>query len=97
MLSFILILFNNNLVDVTMGKRLHEESAPIDLKTFSKNLRNARKDAGLSQEDLVKKTGLSQAFISGVESGKNVGLKNASILAEAVGATLRDLLDRQKK
>lgn len=83
-----------------MGNRSEENNNLIikERKIFAKNLRNARKDADLKQRDLAEKTGLSQAFISGVETGEaNVSLDNAARLAQAVGKPLRDLLDPQKK
>ena len=81
-----------------MGKSLHKKNEPIDRQIFAKNLRNARKDAGLRQEDLVRETHLSQAFISAVETGDaNISLDNCSRLAKAVGKTLRELLDPKRR
>ena len=61
-------------------------------KIFANNLKKARLEAGLTQEDLVKRTNLTQAFISDVETGKStVSLDNASLLADAVGQPLWQL------
>jgi DNA-binding XRE family transcriptional regulator len=56
-----------------------------DRKIFARNLREARKQKGLTQEDIQKKTGLTQQFISDVENGKTtLSLDNANLLAAAV-------------
>ena len=53
-------------------------------------LRQARKKAGLSQEDLAKKTGFSQVHISEYESGRaNVTVKTLERLAEAMDKKIR--------
>jgi transcriptional regulator with XRE-family HTH domain len=66
-------------------------------RIFARNFKEARKSAGLTQEDLVKMTGLTQAFISNIETGKStVSLDNAHILSEAVDKTLTELLSPEK-
>ena len=65
---------------------------------FAHNLKAARLDAGLTQEDMMRKTGLTQPFISSVEAGKStVSLDNASKLAKAVGKPLWQLLNPSHK
>lgn len=67
-------------------------------KIFASNLKKARLEAGLTQEDLVKRTNLTQAFISDVETGKStVSLDNASLLADAVGQPLWKLQKPSEK
>lgn len=62
-------------------------------KTFAHNLRQARIEAGLTQEDVMRKTGLTQPFISAIERAKTtVSLDNAYRLADAVGKPLCKLL-----
>lgn len=62
-------------------------------RVFAKNFKEARIKAGISQEQLIQKTGLTQSFISNIESVKtNFSLDNASMLAEAVGEPLWKLL-----
>ena len=96
MLSFVKIPFNN-LVDVMMGKRMQEE-IPIERQIFVKNLRNARKDANLRQEDIVTKAKLSQAFISAVETLEaNPSFDTCVRLSRAVGVPFQELLDPKRK
>lgn len=96
MLSFVKIPFNN-LVEVMMGKRMDKE-IPVERQIFVKNLRNARKDANLRQDDLVTRAKLSQAYISAVETLEaNPSFDTCVRLARAVGVPFRDLLDPQKK
>ncbi len=73
---------------------LYKMSAtPPKSKAFAHNLKLARKAAGLTQEQLIKKTGLRQASISDIENGKRTpSLANAIILAEAVNTPLCELL-----
>lgn len=62
-------------------------------KIFGKNLKAARKEAGITQEDLVKRTGFTQSFISLVETAKcGISMDAAELLAEAVGQPLHKLL-----
>ncbi len=53
-----------------------------DMGTFSERLREARKEAGLSQKELAEKGGLSQTTISDIERGRNAGSTEAPLLAE---------------
>lgn len=67
---------------------------PKESRIFMRKLKEARKQAGMTQEDLVTRTGLTQVFISNVETGKStLSLDNASRLAEAVGQPLWKLLN----
>ena len=60
---------------------------------FGANLRAERVRARLTQKDLSAATGLTQAYISQVESGvSNITLDAMEKLAEAVGKPVRDLL-----
>jgi transcriptional regulator with XRE-family HTH domain len=53
---------------------------------FDENLRTDRLVAGLSQADLVAQAGLTQQYLSKVETGhKNVTLRMMAALAEDVG------------
>ena len=55
-----------------------------DLRRFGSRLRELRKRAGLSQEDLADLVGLHRTYIGGVERGeRNVGLLNLLRLARA--------------
>jgi transcriptional regulator with XRE-family HTH domain len=66
----------------------------LDLvELFGQRLRNGRKSANMTQQQLHLSTGIATAFISGVESGKNnCSLKVANTFANAVGMTLADML-----
>lgn len=56
-------------------------------------IREFRLKAGLSQNALGKKAGVSQSHISEIESGdKKIGLAIAQKLAQALGCSLTDLL-----
>lgn len=62
-------------------------------RIFARNFKQARKEAGLTQEALSRITGLTQAFISDVENAKStINLDNANVLAKAVGQPLWQLL-----
>jgi len=67
-------------------------------RIFAHNLAEARKQADLTQDDLVKITGLTQSFISKVENAEaNVSLDNANRLAFAVKQPLWKLLNPVEK
>ena len=64
---------------------------------FAKNLREARKERGLSQEKLAELVDLHRTYVGSVERGeRNVSIDNMERLAEAVGMELRDLLSTSK-
>lgn len=64
---------------------------------FAKNLREARKERGLSQEKLAELVDLHRTYVGSVERGeRNVSIDNMERLAEAVGMELRDLLSASK-
>ncbi|MDR1647875.1 MAG: helix-turn-helix domain-containing protein [Zoogloeaceae bacterium] len=57
------------------------------MRTFGQRLREAREEAGLTQAQLAKQTGLAQATISNTESGRNQGSSEAVALARALGVS----------
>ncbi|WP_442917774.1 helix-turn-helix domain-containing protein [Magnetovibrio sp. PR-2] len=63
--------------------------------TFGKNVKALRKLAGLTQETLSHEMGVSQAYISEIESGKRKDLSIQAIgrLAKALGTTPSELMD----
>lgn len=66
---------------------------PSDRAVFARNFRIARKKAGLTQNKIHELTGLAQAFISEVETGKStINLDNMVVLAKAVDTPLWKLL-----
>lgn len=83
-----------------MPKRKQENTALIlkERQIFARNLKRARKAAGLTQGDVIKLTGLTQPYLSDVENAKsNISLDNANILAAAVGQPLSRLLSPVEK
>ena len=59
---------------------------------FNENLRQARTDAGLTQEELAQKVGISRGMLAMVERGtKQVNLRLAKKLAEVFECTVDDL------
>lgn len=60
---------------------------------FAENLRRARKELGLSQEELAERSGLHRTYVGSVErSERNVSIDNMELLARAVDRTLPQLL-----
>ena len=60
---------------------------------FAKNFRAARKDAGLSQRDIQKETGIPQSHISEIESAMhNICIETMVKLANLVHVPVHDLL-----
>lgn len=69
-------------------------SAPS--KVLAARLRAARQDAGLSQGELARRVGVSQAAVSTWESGsRQPGVDELYAIAGALGAEVFDLLPRQ--
>lgn len=63
---------------------------------LSSGIKKLREDAGLTATDLAEKSSLSQAYISKLESGQNenLTLKTSKLLAEALGLSLRNFLEK---
>jgi len=67
-------------------------------RIFAKNLKQAREDAGFTQNELSRITGLTQSFLSKVENARNnISLDKMIILADAIGKPLSQLLVPPKK
>ncbi len=63
------------------------------LKKFGENIRNLRKFANLSQEDLAEQCGLHRTYIGGIERGeRNVSLLNILRIAQALNVPPSELL-----
>ena len=66
------------------------------LNALARNLRHRRVSAGLSQEDLAERTGLSQTWISRVEMGQaNPTMETINTLAAGLSIRVHDLFDDQ--
>lgn len=71
-------------------KKEKEYEALHPERDITMSLIQARKEAGLTQEELSKKTGISQADISRLENGtRNPSLALLNRIAEALNVTLR--------
>lgn len=70
------------------------EPVPESLRElFGANLRRERERQGVLQKDLADAAGVSQGFLSLIEStGRNVTLDIAERLATSLGVEVRDLL-----
>ncbi|WP_083292728.1 helix-turn-helix transcriptional regulator [Janthinobacterium sp. HH104] len=63
-------------------------------EVFARNLRRARRLKEMAQEELALRANLSRSYVSEVERGnRNVSIDNMSVLSQAVGVPLRDLVD----
>ena len=63
------------------------------LKTFGFNCKIQRIKLGLSQDDVVCKTGFSKSYISNVESAKhNISLVNAFKFSRVYNKSLEELI-----
>ena len=60
-----------------------------------KNLRKIRERKGLFQEDLAKKTGMSQTAISAIETRESCSIETACKLADALNVSLDELCGRE--
>ena len=66
---------------------------PSARKIFAANLRQARKELGISQEDLADISGLHRTYVGSVERGeRNISIDNMECLAIALEKRLIDLL-----
>jgi len=59
---------------------------------LSNRLKMMRKQRGLTQMELAKKTGVSESYICQIENGKMISIKKLDKLAKALGCEPRDLL-----
>ena len=60
-----------------------------EYRKFIKKLKQARKEAGLSQVEVAKKLGKSQSFVSKIESGeRRIDIIELKIIAEIYKKTI---------
>lgn len=63
-------------------------------KTICKRIRKYRHDAGLTQEDLAEKVGVSRVYIGYVEQGRNTpSLEILEKIAKALKVRLSDIIE----
>ena len=87
-----LIQFSNSRGAIMPGKE--EKISQI----FARNLKRAREDAELTQEQVAEIMGWTQPFVSDIEKGKKgISLNNAAILADVVKQPLCKLLSSAEK
>lgn len=61
-------------------------------------LKARRAELGITQEDVVNRSGLARSYVSGAERGAfNLSIRNAQRLAIAVELSLSDLLTRAER
>ncbi len=61
---------------------------------FANNMKQTRKEAGLSQEALAEECGLHRTYIGSVERGeRNISIDNMELIAKALKCQIQDLLD----
>ena len=64
------------------------------LNKLAKQIIRFRKEAGLTQEDLSKKTGISRSSVAMIETAKrDITISNLSKIAKALNITLSKLTD----
>lgn len=64
------------------------------LNKLAKNLKKARKDRGVSQEDLAYKSGLTLSQIARIETAKiNTTVSTINAILQALGADANELFD----
>lgn len=63
-------------------------------KTICKKIRKYRHEAGLTQEDLAEKVGVSRVYIGYVEQGRNTpSLEILGKIAKALKVRLSDIIE----
>lgn len=60
------------------------------------NMVNARKRAGLTQQDVAQRMGISQSAVAKIESGWNLNVKTLRRYAAATGTKLRLSFEAQE-
>lgn len=67
--------------------------AHIARMIFARNLKEARAEARLSQEELADLAGLHRTYVGSVERGeRNISIDNIERLASALKVDIKDLL-----
>jgi transcriptional regulator with XRE-family HTH domain len=66
-------------------------------QTFARNLREARRAKGISQEGLAELADLHRTYIGSVERGeRNISIDNMERLAKSLGTTIQALLEGER-
>lgn len=73
-----------------MGKSVYSN----DYKIFLARLRSARMQAGLTQEDLAKRLGQTQSFVSKCERGeRRLDVVELKRVCDAIGLSLAEFIE----
>lgn len=74
-------------------------AASVELRIlFGAKLRRARRKAKLTQDRVAAQAATTQPSVSDVENGvQNITLETVSILADAVGVGVKNLLSRPRR
>ena len=63
-------------------------------KYVGEKIRELRKNASLTQEELAFKSGLDRTYITSVEAGhRNISIKNLDKITQSLGCTLSELFE----
>ena len=74
------------------------KARPSARRIFAENLRKARHEKGLSQEDFAELANLHRTYVGSVERAeRNVSIDNMERLAVAAGVSLPSLLQEGKR
>jgi len=74
-----------NSSQTTIDTKKKKEYVDIFLSIVSENIKSFRQLKGMSQEELVKKSGISRDVISRIENAKNIGLDSLISIANVLG------------
>lgn len=56
---------------------------------FGEIIKNRRKELNMTQENLAEKVGKKRPYISRIENGEDIQLSNFSLLANALGLSIK--------
>ena len=74
------------------------KARPSARRIFAENLRKARHEKGLSQEDFAELANLHRTYVGSVERAeRNVSIDNMERLAVAAGVSLPSMLQEGKR
>lgn len=62
-------------------------------KKLGERIEFLRKKKKMTQEELAEKSGLHRAYFWDIENGRNISVKTAYKIAQALGVTLSELFD----
>lgn len=62
-------------------------------KEFGRRLEKLRLERGMTQDGLATEIGISHSYYARIARGRNISLRKMIDISNALGVTLRDLLD----